>query len=568
MSTGLADICEVLVEAGDISPSQREMCLEAESRLLDGGHQTLPVEIITGYGFAARSVVEAAISRLRGASDKDFVPVTLPGSMMRRLEVVPIGLHGTELHLSALGSLSSAAEAEIIQEVRLTGLQVNNIVHIPRDRSVILKEINSVQAVDRALLVQDLSNFARDRQNGSLLAKIVENLLTNALQMRASDIHVKASVKPLENWINYRIDSVVKPMFLVDPESMRIIVSRIKQDAGMDFSDTRTPQDGRLSFRMMNSKVDIRVSSAPAEPDESLVVRLLNPDSILPMPQLFAGHPEIVGRLNVLANPTTKGGGILIVTGPTGSGKSSTLTSFLRGMPRDRLRAITVEDPVENQVPLVLHTQINEAAGLTFARALRSIVRQDPDVIMVGEMRDEETAEIGVRSAETGHLLLTSLHTDNVADSITRLLGMLPDSYRRIGAMAVASLLRAVLNQRLLPRLCVCAKEVPFEQTKLARSAAARQKISGTVKERCGCTRCGHTGLYGRVPLIEAAFWPASEDVRREMARIFLAGESVGTILRLDGVFYQGREDSLWKLVQEGLIDSQMALDVLGGQLQ
>ncbi|WP_431798078.1 ATPase, T2SS/T4P/T4SS family (plasmid) [Cupriavidus metallidurans] len=564
MSKGLVDVCEALVEAGDISPSQREMCLEAHSRLSDSGVDVAPEELVASYGFASRSVVDAAINSTLGHGDRDFVGITLPGSMMRRLGVVPIGLHGKSLHLSALGSLSVEAEAEVIQEVRLAGLQVDEIVHVPKDRSAIRRAINSVQAVDRALLVQDLNTYSRDIQNGNLLAKIVENLLINALQMRASDIHITASKDRLENWIKYRIDSVVTPMFLVEPESMRVLVSRLKQDAGMDFSNTRLPQDGRFSFNSMNSVVDVRVASMPADTDETLTVRLLDPNRILPLPQLLSGNAEIVDRLFALANSITKNGGIILVTGPTGSGKSSTLNSFMRSIDRDRFRVITAEDPIEIRVPLVVHTRINEDAGFTFAKSLRAIVRQDPDVIMVGEMRDSETAEIGIRSAETGHLLLTTLHNDNVSDSINRLIGMLSDSYRRIGAMAVASLLRSVLNQRLLPRLCVCARPVPFEETALYQHLPARQKISGAIMQRCGCSRCGNTGLYGRVSLMEAAFWPSTPEVRREMARILLSGQAE-SILHLDGVFYQSREDSLWKLVQEGLIDAQMALDVVGG---
>ncbi|MGX0939594.1 type II secretory ATPase GspE/PulE/Tfp pilus assembly ATPase PilB-like protein [Cupriavidus metallidurans] len=565
MTKSLVDVCDALVNAGEISPSQREMCLEAHSRLSDRGVDIAPEELVASYGFASRSVVEAAVNSTLGHGEKDFTAVTLPGSMMRRLGVVPIGLYGKALHLSALGSLNRAAEAEVIQEVKLAGLLVDSIINVPQDRAAIRQAINSVLAVDRALLVQDLSTYSRDTQNGNLLAKIVENLLINAVQMRASDIHITASKDRLENWIKYRIDSVVKPMFLVEPESMRVLVSRLKQDAGMDFSNTRTPQDGRFSFTAMNSVVDVRVASMPADVDEALTVRLLDPNRILPLPQLLAGHTEIVSRLERLANSVTKNGGIILVTGPTGSGKSSFLNSFMRTIDRARTRVVTAEDPIEIRVPLVLHTRINEDAGYTFAKALRSMVRQDPDVIMVGEMRDSETAEIGIRSAETGHLLLTTLHNDNVADSIARLIGMLSDSYRRIGTMAVASLLRNVLNLRLLPRLCVCARPVRFEDTALYEHAAARQKLKGPIMQRCGCSRCGNTGLYGRVPLIEAAFWPSGKEVRREMARILMSGQTADAILHLDGVFYQSSEDSLLMLVGEGLIDAQMALDVIGG---
>lgn len=558
------DVCEALVEAGQLTEAQRNLCLEAQVRLADIGHRVNLSDLVIAYGFASQAAVDLALSQELGGDDLRMIPVALPGSMMRRLGVVPIGLRGTELHISALGSLDSAAEQELLREVKLSGLEARTVVHMPRDRAEVMRSIHSVQAVDRALLVQDLSNYSRDTKNGNLLGRIVKNLLINALQMRASDIHITASPERLENWIKYRIDSVVTPMFLVEPEAMRVIVSRFKQDAGMDFSNSRTPQDGRFSFEMTRGTADVRVSTIPADTSEALGIRLLDPNSILPMPQLFVGHPQVVSRLDSMANAITKDGGILLVTGPTGMGKSSTLGSFMRAVDRASYRVMTAEDPIENRVPLVIHTQINEEAGFTFARALRAIVRQDPDVLMVGEVRDTETAEIAVRIAETGHLLLATLHTDNVPDSVTRLVGMFSDSYRRVGTMALASLLRGVLNQRLLPRLCVCAKPVSFDKARMGRIGQSMAYSGQTVMERVGCERCNGTGLYGRVALLEAAFWPKDDDLRREMARLLLSGQPATELLRLDKMFYLSREESLWQLYMNGLVDARVVQNVMG----
>jgi len=558
------DVCEALVEAGQLTKAQRDLCLEAQSRMADIGHQVELADLVISYGFASQAAVDLALSQQLGGEGPRMVPVQLPGSMMRRLGVVPIGLCGTEFHLSALGSLDVGAQAELLRELNLSGLDARRIVHVPRDRAVVMKAIHAVQAVDRALLVQDLSNYSRDTKNGNLLARITKNLLINALQMRASDIHITASPDRLENWIKYRIDSVVTPMFLVDPDAMRVIVSRFKQDAGMDFSNSRTPQDGRFSFQMTTGAVDVRVSSIPADTSEALGIRLLDANSILPIPQLFVGHTQVVSRLNAMANGITKDGGILLVTGPTGMGKSSTLGSFMRAIDRARYRVMTAEDPIENRVPLVIHTQINEEAGFTFARALRAMVRQDPDVLMVGEIRDTETAEIGVRIAETGHLLLATLHTDNVPDSVSRLVGMFSDSYRRVGTMALSSLLRGVLNQRLLPRLCACAKPASFDPAQMGRLGKSMAYAGETVMERQGCERCNGTGLYGRVALLEAAFWPKDDELRREMARILLSGQSAAELLRLEGMFYLSREESLWQLFTSGLIDARIVQNVMG----
>ncbi|MEX3983824.1 GspE/PulE family protein [Paraburkholderia sp. EG287A] len=558
------DVCEALVASGQLTEAQRNLCLEAQVRLADIGHRVELSDLVISYGFASQAAVDLALLELQGSESVRMVPVALPGSIMRRLGVVPIGLRGTELHVSALGSLDVSAEQELLREVTLSGLEARTVVHVPRDRAEVMRSIHSVQAVDRALLVQDLSNYARDTKNGNLLNRIIKNLLINALQMRASDIHITASPERLENWIQYRIDSVMEPMFLVEPEAMRVIVSRFKQDAGMDFSNSRTPQDGRFSFEMTRGHADVRVSSMPADASEVLAIRLLDPNSILPMAQLFVGHPEVVVRLSGMAKIITKDGGILLVTGPTGQGKSSTLATFMRAIDRAMHRVMTAEDPIENRIPLVKHTQINEEAGYTFAKALRALVRQDPDVLTVGEIRDMETAEIATRTAETGHLLLASLHTDNVADSVTRLIGMFSDSYRRVGTMALASLLRGVLNQRLVPRLCVCAKPVSFDASRLGRLGKSMAYAGQQVMERVGCERCKGKGTYGRVALLEAAFWPKEEELRREMARLLLSGQPATELLRLDSVYYLSRDESLWKLYTAGLVDAAIVQNVLG----
>jgi type IV pilus assembly protein PilB len=295
------------------------------------------------------------------------------------------------------------------------------------------------------------------------------------------------------------------------PRSIALpVISRLKVLAGLNIAERRLPQDGRIRLTLAGRAVDLRVSTLPTQFGESVVLRVLDQSSVrLDIPQLGLPAAVQAGVEEVIARPN----GIFIVTGPTGSGKTTTLYGCLKLLNRTESKLLTIEDPVEYEIDGIMQVPVNPAAGLTFARALRTFLRQDPDVVMVGEIRDAETARIAIQASLTGHLVLTTLHTNDAASAITRLLDM------GLEPFLLASTVEAVLAQRLLRRICPVCREgfvPPAEQlSALAPGPAARGE--GTFWRGAGCTECSGTGYRGRIGIFE--FLRVTEPLREMIAQ-------------------------------------------------
>lgn len=331
--------------------------------------------------------------------------------------------------------------------------------------------------------------------------RFVNEVVHKAIQDRATDIHFEPHRDTLQ--IRYRIDGELVPVSV--PENLvhfqSAIISRLKIMARLNISEKRRPQDGRIVFGSGKTELDVRLSTFPTLYGESVSLRLLNQKS----------QPMSVEELGILPEDTviidqalSRPHGIILVTGPTGSGKSTSLTAFIRKINHPERRIITVEDPVEYEVAGVNQTQIHTEIGLTFATALRHVLRQDPDVIMVGEIRDKETADIGIRASLTGHLVLSTIHTNDAAGALTRLIDM------EIEPFLIASSVELIIAQRLVRRLCQsCAAHKPIEKSFLEASLAALGlPISESVhlekvKEPVGCPKCRNLGYHGRIALFE-----------------------------------------------------------------
>jgi general secretion pathway protein E len=365
---------------------------------------------------------------------------------------------------------------------------------------------------------EDLEHL-KDLASEAPVIKMVNLIMQRAIETKASDIHIEPFEHALK--VRLRIDGVLQDIHSPPVKSTAAVISRIKIMAKLNIAERRLPQDGRIKVQMLGKELDLRVSTIPTMYGESVVIRLLDKENmVFDFAALgFSGrHSEQF--LEVLAQPH----GIILITGPTGSGKSTSLYAALKMLNTSERKIITVEDPVEYQLEGVNQIQAKPQIGLTFASALRSIVRQDPDVIMIGEMRDLETAKIAVQSALTGHLVLSTLHTNDAAGGITRLLDMGLEEY------LLSSTVNGILAQRLVRKLCPqCKQAQPAPPELVAELNLRRYQPEGeiTLFKPVGCAACGGLGYRGRMAIIE--FLPMTDPLRK----LIMAHEEAGEIQKL-----------------------------------
>jgi MSHA biogenesis protein MshE len=336
------------------------------------------------------------------------------------------------------------------------------------------------------------SGLSDDEDN--VVAKLLQSIFEDAVMAKASDIHIEPDEKQLR--IRMRIDGVLQENIIKEANIAAALVLRLKLMSGLDISEKRLPQDGRAQVVIKGHKVDVRVSTMPVQTGESVVLRLLDQSQgLLGLDQ--TGMPDDLKERfrGLLKRPH----GMILVTGPTGSGKTTTLYGALNELNKPETKIITVEDPVEYRLPRINQVQVNPKIELTFSHVLRTTLRQDPDIIMVGEMRDKETVEIGLRGALTGHLVLSTLHTNDAISSATRLLDMGSPGY------LVASSLKAIIAQRLVRKVCEkCAVEhEPTKEHKIWLSQLDQDLSASTFKRGKGCQRCNFIGYSGRVGVFE-----------------------------------------------------------------
>ncbi len=379
----------------------------------------------------------------------------------------------------------------------------------------------------------------RDLASEAPIIRLVNRLILNAVEQRASDIHFE----PFEDEfkVRYRIDGVLHDVESPPPRLQAAIISRVKIMSRLDISERRLPQDGRIKLRVSDREIDFRVSTIPTLFGESLVMRILDSETLV-MDLEKLGFPDEIlpGYLDLVSQPY----GMILVTGPTGSGKTSTLYTTLARINSPENKIITLEDPVEYQLKGVNQIQVNAKIGLTFAGGLRSIVRQDPDIILVGEIRDRETAEIAIQSALTGHLLFSTLHTNDSAGAITRLLDMGVENF------LLSSVLLGVLAQRLVRAICPHCKQEIRPEEKLIASMNMKPGESTGMEffEGKGCGECRSTGFLGRIGIFE--YIAMDDDLRKDVVdrasaeAIRKTAEAKGfTTLRRDG----------WRKVRQGI---------------
>ena len=458
---GVEQVCAWLLDNGHLKASD----LERARWLAQESEGSTLVELLTRLGLVSElDLAKAWAATLQAplllADAVQLCEEPLPTvneRFLRHYRLVPLGIHGDGIHVLAanpgddyaLQALRYACEKPMYVSVGAAS-EVDALIEklYGQGRSAMG---SLIETLDEHSGAEDDIEHLRDLASEAPVIRLVNLILQRAVEQRASDIHIEPFESQLK--VRYRIDGVLHEAEAPPSTSSAAIISRLKIMARLDIAERRLPQDGRIMLRIQGKELDLRVSTVPTSFGESVVMRLLDRQTVsFDFPSLGMDGERLSTFLDVLENPH----GILLVTGPTGSGKTTTLYTALSRLNTAERKIITVEDPVEYQLEGINQIQVKPSIGLDFAGALRSIVRQDPDVIMIGEMRDLETCRIAIQSSLTGHLVLSTLHTNSAAASITRLLDMGVESY------LIASTVKGILAQRLVRRLDPQTR-VPFE---------------------------------------------------------------------------------------------------------
>ena len=392
-----------------------------------------------------------------------------------------------------------------------------------------LEEETEMEGVDfGAIEEEDILGMASEAP----IIKLVNHILYQAVKREASDIHIEPFEKELR--VRYRIDGVMYSVFMPPKRAQAALTSRIKIMAGMNIAEKRVPQDGRIQIKIADKPIDIRVSTLPIAFGERVVMRILDKARTFKDLRILGFSDR---DYEVIQQSISQPNGIILVTGPTGSGKTSTLYSVLSTLNSPEVNVVTVEDPVEYQLAGIGQVQVKEKIGLTFAAALRSILRQDPDIIMIGELRDQETSQIAIQAALTGHLVLSTLHTNSAAASITRLIDM------GIEPFLIASTVVVVVAQRLVRKLCEFCKRPYKPSEALLKRLPLKQGESETVifYEPVGCDECLQSGYKGRIAVFEIMVMTSA------IAKLTLERSDTAVIQK------QAVQDGMTLLVDDGL---------------
>lgn len=534
---------DLLVETGNITQAQLENALRKQKE-----RNKKLGEILVDDGIITEDDIAAALSKqlnieivdLQNINIDKSVTLLVPVNILKKYTMIPFAFsehNKNVLRVAMENPLDTYAQEDVSI---ITNYQVEPVVATTRSIMLAIDKYHGQEEIKHALnqyakekkLDVEVDNHEEEEINSSPIVKLVKEMIDLAVRQRASDIHIE----PMEEYIRvrYRIDGVLQKKASYNVSVLPAIIARIKIIGGMDISEKRKPQDGRITQVVDHVEYDIRVSILPTVFGEKVVMRLTAKMALTREKSQLGLKPYELEQFDyIIRNPH----GILLVTGPTGSGKSTTLYTALSELNTNDVNIITVEDPVEANLDGINQVQVNPKAELTFASALRSILRQDPDIIMIGEIRDTETASIAVQASITGHLVVSTLHTNSAASSITRLEDMGIESY------LIADSVIGVIAQRLVRRLCpICKKpKQATDQEKEFMGVEVTKDV--TIYEPCGCAKCENTGFKGRIGVYEIMrMTPALKKIisRREGADVLKdkAIEEGMRTLRMSGSAY------------------------------
>jgi general secretion pathway protein E len=501
----------------DLVRQRRLMSPEAIARaeLVQAETGEAPEAIVTRLGLISERVLASELAQalhLPLLKPDDFPAERVEGralsaSFLHDRRLVPIAADDRSVTIAAVNPLDSLA----VDSMRFAfQKQVHVAVAYQSDIDAAIDRLYGDSPADEtsvdAVIDEDDLDRLKDLVSDAPVIRAVNRLIARAVEINASDIHVEPAEDRLS--VRFRIDGVLQEEPNLPAAMRSAFVSRVKIMAGLNIAERRLPQDGRMRIPVRGNEIDLRVATAPSIHGESVVMRILDKSNIQLDFAALGFDDELVARLRqALQKPY----GIVLVTGPTGSGKTTSLYAALAELNRGSVKLLTIEDPIEYRLPGIIQAQVNPTIGFTFAAALRSFLRQDPDVMMVGEIRDSETAAIAVQAALTGHMILSTLHTNTAAGAVTRLLDM------GVEPFLLSSVLTAVVAQRLVRRLCGNCSE-PYEPDKSVFASFGVHPLRTDFRRAIGCKQCGGSGFRGRLAITELLV------VDDELARLILRG--------------------------------------------
>ena len=542
---------EVLRERGQLSAADLSRVLEEQQqdRLKHLGELLLQRGLVTKPELASAllEVFQVPYIDCTALKISPELLKVVPPPIARRCRVLPVAMEGAELvvamaepqnlqllaelrfktgkpispRLAFGGELEAAIAKHYGPETHDADKQEVDRAPVREDRP--LEFISSTDQKRNVEAMREMQAELNQKSKTTPAVLVVASMIRDAMSKKASDIHVEPQSADMA--IRFRVDGMLREYQRVSRHLQNTVTSRIKILSDMDISERRAPQDGRFLVKVGDRRVDLRVSTLPTQYGEKVVLRLL--EATAPRESFSTlGIPAAMEEKlkSMLALPQ----GMILVTGPTGSGKSTTLYSALTYVRKPSINIITVEDPVEYAVPGLNQVQVNTKAGVTFASCLRSILRQDPNIIMVGEIRDRETAEIALKAAQTGHLVVSTLHTNDSVSAVTRLLDL------GVPAFQIASSMTGILAQRLIRKLCRCRKTVPPRAEFISRlQAVGTLNLPVTQSVPAGCEECDLTGYKGRIGIYEML---VVDEVIRAAIRAGQSGEELRGLARRNGV--------------------------------
>ncbi|HOP97600.1 MAG TPA: GspE/PulE family protein [Verrucomicrobiota bacterium] len=546
--SALKALLDKMVAARQLSATDAELLLRQKDGALPKTEEDVLRWLASEYGLSYTTLDEVEPDRqllslfpARILLKEELLPLKRVNGTV---EIATARLFATQ-GLDALKTLTGLNLKPVLASSEAIQREIKRRLGVGADTIGTLDEEKGFEVVDEDSEDTNLDEAAEDEAS---IIRFVNQVLKDAIELRASDIHLE----PFEDEfrIRYRIDGVLQDIPV--PAQLKrfqpAIVSRVKILSHLNIAEKRLPQDGRIKIRIEDSEVDIRVSVIPMLHGEAVVMRLLRQNATLRgMEELGMDKRELECFRHVLQLPH----GIILVTGPTGSGKTSTLYTALNEINDSVRKIITIEDPVEYQLKGVNQIQVSEKAGLTFARGLRAILRHDPDVVLIGEIRDQETAQIAVQASLTGHLVFSTLHTNDAPGAVTRLVDMGVEPY------LVASSLEAVLAQRLVRVLCKHCKQPDDSATARALKAQLGIPVDATIYKSVGCRECRNTGFFGRHAIFE---WMDSDHEIRQLVLKRASTDEIREAARRAGMKTLAEDG--WRLVRMGITTVEEVLSV------